>query len=181
MRRCVVREGFDRGLAGLERQGELVAPELEAAQPDQARTSSGESSRACAEGRLGRCVQRGVGGLADPLEQGETEVALRGRVVRIGLDPCGQRLDEGLGGRKSMPTTAGAAGVSRGPMGAAVVGGAVIDSDGSVDGAAAPQARHQQGGRQGAGSVGASARACRGYGPRHRPDDNESPRGRAPG
>ncbi len=99
MRRCVVREGFDRGLAGLEGEGELVAPELEASQTDQGQDVVGREVQCVLESGLRRCVERRIRGLADTLQQGQTEVALRGRVVRIGIDPCGQRLDEGLSWR----------------------------------------------------------------------------------
>jgi hypothetical protein len=99
VRRAVVGERLDRGLPGLECQGELVPPELQGAEPDQHQDVVGREVAGVRQGGLGRGVERGVGGLADPLEEGQAEVPLGAGVVGIRLDPLGQPVDERLGGR----------------------------------------------------------------------------------
>ncbi len=100
VRRAVVGERIDRGPTGLEREIELMTSELEATQSDQHQDVIRGQVASTLERGVGRCVQRRVGGLADPLEERQTEIALRRRVVWICVDPRGQRLDECLGRRR---------------------------------------------------------------------------------
>ena len=72
--------------AGLERLGELVLAELEAADPGQDQGVVGGELPGGVEGGLGRRVEGRIGRLADPLEEGEPEVALGVGVGRVGGD-----------------------------------------------------------------------------------------------
>ena len=83
--RAVVGEGFDRRLTRIEGERELVASELEPAEPDEHQDVVWRELQGAPECGLGRGVQRRVGGLADPLQEREAEIALRGRIVRVRL------------------------------------------------------------------------------------------------
>ena len=90
-----VRGQCDRLAAGDESVGELVLPELEAADPGQDLGVIGCKTKSGIESCLGRGVERWVRGLADPLEEREPEIALGGLVGRVrgdrGLEPGDRR------------------------------------------------------------------------------------------
>ena len=89
-----------RRLADLERLGELVLAEQDAAEADQRKRVIGAEPT----GRLERVfrgrVERRVGRLADPLQQREAELELRLAVIGVLGDASGEELDEALGWRR---------------------------------------------------------------------------------
>jgi hypothetical protein len=87
-----VRRHGDGVATGLQRLGELMLAELQAADPGHDEGIVGGQPLGRFERRRGRCVEGWIRGLADPLEERETEIALGVRVSRVG---CHERLEAG--------------------------------------------------------------------------------------
>ena len=93
-----VRRQRDGRAAGVQCLGETVLGELQSADPGQDQGVVGCQLPGRLEGFARRCVEGRIGGLADPLEERETEVAVRAGVGRVGGD---ERLEPGdLGDRR---------------------------------------------------------------------------------
>ena len=166
-----------RGLAPVSRAAaNSWRPSWSPPSPTSARMSSGASSRAAARAVLGRGVERRVGRLADALEQGEAEVPLRGRVVRVRRRrvPAATRSSD-LGRRKGCRAAdavgaAEAAGVGIG----AVVGGGHRRPGRERRRSRRATTRHHEEGGKGQGQSARPREHAVDTGHRHRPDDRES-------
>ena len=80
------RRHVDGASRGLERRREFVLAELQAADPDEDERVVRRQATRLFERRFGRGIQRRIGRLADPLEEGEAEVALGTGIGRVRVD-----------------------------------------------------------------------------------------------
>ena len=165
-RRGEVRRHGDRLAAGLERLGELVLAELEATDPGQDLGVVGGEPAGGLERLVGRRVERRIGRLADPLEEGEPEVALGVRVGRVGGDERLEPGDLGDGRRGRRRRASSADAVGRRTSTRWVVVGSATAMAGSRT-----RSRRSAGPTQGAWSTGASRRSWPWYGPAAAADD----------
>ena len=112
------RRHVDGASRGLESRRELVLAELEAADPDEDERVVRRQAARPFERRFGRGIQRRIGRLADPLEEGEAEVALGAGVGWVtSMAACNRSIsstvaDRGAGG-----------GLAGGPVAAAALVG----------------------------------------------------------